>query len=210
MLGSKQTRIHDPKLATTIKWLNTRNYQNYPPKITEIGHNFKSEPKLIENEKPSSTPAEYKKVVLPRTVDESVYHFKQKTTANQKNFIKSRITHIGYLIMLFIRLFGEICFIYLENQLGKHQSQNTEFWNAFNLKENWICSSNNKDTAAVESLEQLIPIGNRSEAFWTDDLNVACLQHRVTVTVRSRIYFRRIKYHSEIEIFKFSDKTRQM
>ena len=142
----------------------------------EIGE---SEEKLIENEKMVKT-GDFKKV-LPRTIDESVYHFKQKS-GNQKNFIKSRITNIGYLIMLFIRLFGEICFIYLENQLGKHQSQNIEFWNAFNLKENWICSSNNKDTAAVESLDQLIPVGNRSEIFWTDDLNVACLQHRVTVT----------------------------
>ena len=84
--------------------------------------------------------------------------------------------------MLVVRLGCEIVFLYLENQLGKHQSQNVEFWEAFNLKESWICSTNNVDKAAQESLDMLIPKPNRSEIFWTDDLNVACLQQKVTVT----------------------------
>ena len=84
--------------------------------------------------------------------------------------------------MLVMRLSGEVFFLYVENELGKHQSQNIEFWEAFNLKESWICSTNNVDDAAQHSLAQLIPVANRSEIFWTDDVNVACLQQKVTVT----------------------------
>merc|ERR1711981_335135 len=94
----------------------------------------------------------------------------------------SRITRFGYIVMLMVRLCCELIFLYVENQLGKHQSQNIAFWDAFNLKESWICSTNNVDQAAQHSLSQLIPIANRSEIFWTDDLNVACLQQKVTVT----------------------------
>merc|ERR1712076_203654 len=94
----------------------------------------------------------------------------------------SRITRFGYIVMLVVRLCCELIFLYVENQLGKHQSQNIAFWDAFNLKESWICSTNNVDQAAQHSLDQLIPQQNRSEIFWTDDLNVACLQQKVTVT----------------------------
>lgn len=99
-----------------------------------------------------------------------------------KEFVKSRITTAGYIVMLVFRLTFECLFLWIENQLGKHQSQNIAFWDAFNLKESWICSTNNVDQAAQHSLDQLIPQSNRSEIFWTDDLNIACLQQKVTVT----------------------------
>lgn len=116
----------------------------------------------------------------------SSLRFKEKQRhsikGDDKKVIVSRITRAGYLAMLIVRFVFEIGFLWVENQLGKHQSQNTEFWSAFNLKESWICPTNNVDDAAQESLDRLLPAANRSEIFWTNDLNVACLQQQVTVT----------------------------
>lgn len=109
----------------------------------------------------------------------SVRHTKE---GKDKQVMVSRITRCGYIVMLCVRLACEFVFLYVENQLGKHQSQNIAFWDAFNLKESWICATNNVDSAAQHSLAQLIPVTNRSEIFWTDELNVACLQQKVTVT----------------------------
>lgn len=84
--------------------------------------------------------------------------------------------------MLFVRLLFEICFLYIENQLGKHQSQNSSFWHAFNLKESWLCATSNKNSASQRSLFKIIPEQNRSDIFWSNDWNEACLQQTVTVT----------------------------
>lgn len=118
--------------------------------------------------------------------EEQTFRFRKSVRYNKAGeesvVMTSRITRFGYIVMLTVRLCCELIFLYVENQLGKHQSQNIAFWDAFNLKESWICSTNNVDQAAQHSLEQLIPQSNRSEIFWTDDLNVACLQQKVTVT----------------------------
>ena len=99
-----------------------------------------------------------------------------------KEFVKSRITTAGYIVMLLFRLSFECLFLWIENQLGKHQSQNTEFWSSFWLKENWLCAVNTPNNAADESLDKMLPQSNRSEIFWTDDYNMACLQQQITVT----------------------------
>lgn len=84
--------------------------------------------------------------------------------------------------MLLFRFTFECTFLFIENQLGKHQSQNTEFWNSFWLKESWLCATNTPKAPQQESLDKVLPISNRSEIFWTDDWNMACLQQQITVT----------------------------
>lgn len=105
-----------------------------------------------------------------------------KDTTEPRTVIESRITRCGYMVMLCVRLCSEVIFLWLENQLGQHQSQNVSFWDRFWLKEQWVCATNNLDAASQDSLDNLVPIANRSTAFWTDDLNLACIQQKVTVT----------------------------
>merc|ERR1711879_368867 len=76
----------------------------------------------------------------------------------------------------------ETWFLYLENQLSKHQSQKVGFWESFFLKENWVCATNHPRTASKKSLDELLPPANRSEIFWIGDPNLACMQQSVTVT----------------------------
>jgi len=95
---------------------------------------------------------------------------------------KSGLTSMGYIVMLIVRLFCETWFLYLENQLSKHQSQKVGFWESFWLKENWICATNSPKPAAGRSLNELLPPANRSEIFWIDEPNLACMQQMVTVT----------------------------
>jgi len=99
-----------------------------------------------------------------------------------KEFYKSPFTAAGYVLMLLFRLSFEIFFLWLENQLGKHQSQNTEFWNSFWLKESWQCATNDPRQTHQDSLDKVLPPSNRSEIFWTDDYNMACLQQQISVT----------------------------
>lgn len=99
-----------------------------------------------------------------------------------KEFYKSPFTSAGYIFMLLFRLSFEIFFCWLENQLGKHQSQNVEFWNSFWLKESWQCATNSPKEDASAALNRMIPPANRTEVFWTDDHNLACLQQEITVT----------------------------
>lgn len=105
-----------------------------------------------------------------------------RKTKKKQEFFKSPITTAGYITMLLFRLTFEIIFLFIENQLGKHQSQNTEFWNSFWLKESWLCATNTPKAPMEESLDRVLPESNRSEIFWTDDWNMACLQQQITVT----------------------------
>jgi len=109
--------------------------------------------------------------------------FRSKKDKKGNEFYKSNYTSMGYIFMLVFRLCFEIFFCWLENQLGKHQSQNTEFWNSFWLKESWLCATNYPGPGPEkDSLDQIIPAENRSEIFWAEDYNMACLQQKVTVT----------------------------
>lgn len=101
---------------------------------------------------------------------------------NRKEIVVSKITRCGYITMLCVRISFEMSFLYIENQLGKHQSQNDAFWQAFNLKESWLCATNDDNPAAQRSLSKIIPEQNRSMLFWTEDWNPACMQQSVTVT----------------------------
>lgn len=109
----------------------------------------------------------------------SMARFKE---SGNKKVVKSRYTNFGYIFMLITRLVFEIMFLYIENQISKHQSQKTGFWEAFYLKELWICATNTPTEASARSLDQLLPVANRSEIFWIDDINLACMQQQVTVT----------------------------
>jgi len=123
----------------------------------------------------------------------------RKRTKKEKEFYKSNITSCGYLVMLIVRLAFEIFFLWLENQLGKHQSQNVEFWNSFWLKESWLCATNTPNGPEQESLDKILPPSNRSEVFWTEDWNMACLQQKVSVTCW--IPFSRMKSYGMIFMY---------
>lgn len=94
----------------------------------------------------------------------------------------SRIIRVGYISMLTFRLLVEITFLYWEHELAKHQSQNENFWEAFELKESWLCATNSGNPAAKRSLSKIIPPQNRSTPLWSDNENVACIQQSVVVT----------------------------
>jgi len=106
----------------------------------------------------------------------------EEHTKKGKTFTTSIYTKTGYMVMLLCRLVFELIFLFVENQLGQHQSQNVEFWNRFWLKEQWLCALNDDDKAASNSLMEMIPPVNRSEIFWTDDKNLACIQQKVVAT----------------------------
>lgn len=101
---------------------------------------------------------------------------------SQGGVVKSGITSMGYISMLVVRLAFESAFLFIENQLSKHQSQKIGFWESFWLKENWICATNSPKPSAQNSLNELLPPANRSEIFWISDPNLACMQQMVTVT----------------------------
>ena len=106
-----------------------------------------------------------------------------RTNGQTEPYTKSVFTDIGYLLMLIFRFGFELWFLYVENQLGKHQSQKGDFWDSFNLKEYWMCPTQ-PDAAAVSAT---IPVEQRSELFWVDEVNEACQQQ--TVEVRCWIPF---------------------
>jgi len=89
-------------------------------------------------------------------------------------------TQCAYVFMLVCRFGVELWSLILESQLAKHQSQNAYFWDRFWLKESWYCATNVPDNS--ESVDRMIPVANRSDYFWTDDLNEPCVQQQVIVT----------------------------
>merc|ERR1712110_260305 len=105
-----------------------------------------------------------------------------RTNGDTEPYTKSTITDIGYLLMLVFRFGFELWFLYVENELGKHQSQKSGFWDSFNLKEHWMCPTHpdpNADQASA--LEATLPFEKRSELFWVNDVNEACQQQSVEV-----------------------------
>jgi len=113
-----------------------------------------------------------------------------RTNGQTEPYTKSVFTDIGYLLMLIFRFGFELWFLYVENQLGKHQSQKADFWDSFNLKEYWMCPTQ-PDAAAVSAT---IPVEQRSELFWVDEVNEACQQQ--TVEVRCWIPFSWMKTYA--------------
>ena len=75
---------------------------------------------------------------------------------SQGGVVKSGITSMGYISMLVVRFVFETGFLFIENQLSKHQSQKIGFWESFTLKENWICPTNSPKPAAMSSLDELL------------------------------------------------------
>jgi len=104
----------------------------------------------------------------------------EERSRHSKNFRTSAIIRFGYKIMLIIRLFFEIFCCYLEGELGTHQSQNAGFWDRFHLKETWICPTNNPEYSIAQ--EEMLPFQNRSELFFRNELNLACIQQHTAVT----------------------------
>lgn len=100
--------------------------------------------------------------------------YKKKKDGARKTFrfkedggvVKSGLTSMGYIVMLLVRLFCETWFLYLENQLSKHQSQKIGFWESFWLKENWICATNSPKPAAGRSLNELLQIYDEICEVW--------------------------------------------
>ena len=84
------------------------------------------------------------------------------------------IVKAGYLIMLVTRLFAEMLFLYLERELGQHQSQNGQVKEILDLKEKWYCFSNTHYVPTNNDITNtFMPEQNRS-IFWTEDFNLAC------------------------------------
>lgn len=110
--------------------------------------------------------------------------FQEKELDNGSTIKKSNYITVGYILMLVIRLVLEIFCICLEYTLAKHLSQNAKPSEVFQLKENWICSTNGvvNSEAQQMSIDLLLPPANRSELFYRTDENVACRQQAVTVT----------------------------
>ena len=123
-----------------------------------------------------------------------------RTNGETEPYTKSIVTDMGYLLMLIFRFGIELWFLYVENQLGKHQSQKADFWDSFNLKEYWMCPTQ-PDAAAVSAT---IPVEQRSELFWVDEVNEACQQQ--TVEVRCWIPFSWMKTYwilqKKIQVFR--------
>jgi len=117
----------------------------------------------------------------PLDSQHSVHRFKV-TQKKEQTVVNSRIIRFGYIFMLVVRLASEIWFLYIENQLGKHQSQNALFWERLQLKESWSCPTSHDSEEVQNSLDQLIPPENRSDFFWNSQPNMACIQQSVSVT----------------------------
>lgn len=96
--------------------------------------------------------------------------------------IKSNVTTTGYILMLVLRLIIELGFMVLEASLAKHHSQNAEIQDYLHLKESWMCPTNDDHPGKIRSVNELLPISNRSALFHRLDPNMACIQQQVTVT----------------------------
>jgi len=144
--------------------------------------------RLAEKQNLHVTNAEFDKMVRMKS-QRSAFGFKEthqkkpaKKGAEPDTYVPSSLTTLGYIIMLVMRLFFELVFLYVENELSQHQSQKVGFWDRIFLKENWICPTNRDEPAVKQSINQLLPQANRSTLFWISDENLACTQQPVTVT----------------------------
>jgi len=93
-----------------------------------------------------------------------------------KEVILTTMMRNTYILMLICRLFAEFLFLFLEKELAKHHSQNSDGIEIFQLKEYWKCGTNDHP-----STDDVLPSSNRS-LFYIEDVNRACIQQDVAVT----------------------------
>jgi len=90
----------------------------------------------------------------------------------------SKVSQVGYVIMLILRAIIEYVSLKLELNLGRHQSQNSGFIDSLSLKEMWYCPTNVQ--GSEQSTLEFFPPANRS-LFWTDEINEPCVQQKTYV-----------------------------
>jgi len=124
-------------------------------------------------------------------INNHVYQKRKKKDKSLSMFVEkegvvhSKLTAVGYITMLVVRLTLELWCVFLEMNLAKHHSQNSKFSEKFWLKDHWLCptySTNIGKNAVAESIDAIIPHANRSELFYRTDTVVACEQQQTTVT----------------------------
>ena len=128
-----------------------------------------------------------------RILDNGYFRTKEKTGMKGKKVkvVSSKYMILGYTTMLFFRLMFEIFCLYLEFQLAKHHSQNEDPSLWLKLKEKWLCNTNDHTQELGNSLNEVLPVNNRSKVFHRDDVVQAC---RIQVpTVTCWISFSRMK-----------------
>lgn len=107
------------------------------------------------------------------------YKYATIKDADGQEILVSAFTTSGYLLMLFLRLFCELLGLFLEANLAKHLSQNSEPNEYFQIKEHWICLTNKPENQLAS--DHILPPANRSSLYFRDDLNQACSQQDTSV-----------------------------
>lgn len=97
--------------------------------------------------------------------------------------IHSHYTAVGYIFMLIFRLASEVYCIFIEYNLAKHHSQNSDNQEVFRLKETWLCPTYPRSQRHnSKAIDEILPIANRSLLFYRTDTVHACEQQQTTVT----------------------------
>ena len=108
----------------------------------------------------------------------------EKRLSNGKIIIHSKFISLGYVVVLILRLAGELYFLNLEYQLAVHQTGRLGL-EAFRMPENYHCATNIDSKESRKPNWMLLEHENQSPirtTFYIEDPLIACSQSRVEVT----------------------------
>jgi len=147
--------------------------------LINVIHTRKHKKMLKYYEKCGKNPMMYELDVTKFASDR--FDKKQKFKDGQQvEVITSVYTQVGYLSMLFFRLFVEVCCIVVEASLNQHMSQN-EMGNFLDLKEHWKCLVNQPSNSGYQAGLIALPSANRSAIWHREDPNLACITQEAAV-----------------------------
>lgn len=110
------------------------------------------------------------------------FHNQERLRAKAENR-KNPAVEIFYITTILFRAILELWFLFVEYNLNLNQSQNANFLETMQLKEKYYCYTHFDDNPYDDkhSVDYFLPVANRSEIFYTDEVIETCQQQdRVT------------------------------
>jgi hypothetical protein len=120
------------------------------------------------------------------------YNYNQERLRAKAENRKNPAVEIFYITTILFRAILELWFLFVEYNLNLNQSQNANFLETMQLKEKYYCYTHFDDNPYDDkhSVDYFLPVANRSEIFYTDEVIETCQQQdRVTCWIK----FSRVK-----------------